>query len=392
MFSSFARCRPLVALAAMATIFTFALPGCGSSAAGGDGTNHEIVYVHVFNGYPGSQSLSLYGPSGRVVSNLPFGERTPEPVAINRNYGSDFILVLDGAPQTFPLMQDLYALYPQETATFFVGQRQDTSATIRVFRHIQSISPGCRLVLNNSLALQSEGLGQFSFIPGFDFAGIIPLAGYDEAAEQAILDPEDQRPDLYNRINEFPYFAFVEVQDDDDEPTGTGERTTVWIGEEDRTDMNIDYASGTIISHPPSAEYIQCVLEQEEADEDDEDFEEVDCGARQMYSGDTYSPGDDTVTQFVHYYPERFGHSANSGTCDTSFRIFSDFDNIFEGSHGHDGYNNNVRIDHHPSFGISDHYFFVLYGRPVEPKIEAWIASDRSTGGGFEDMDPYPGE
>src|SRR5690554_6166999 len=73
------------------------LSGCGG-AAGGDATG-ETVFVYVLNGYPGSSKLTLYGPTGKLASGLPFGQRTEEAVVLDRNTNSNqFVLMIDGAP------------------------------------------------------------------------------------------------------------------------------------------------------------------------------------------------------------------------------------------------------------------------------------------------------
>ena len=356
------------------------MSGCG------DGENRETVYMHVFNGYVGTDSISVYGPAGPVVTNLPFGRRTAEPVAVDRNLGMEFEVVIEGAPQPFDIQPNLFSLYPQETATLVVSQREQQNVTTKVLRHQQSIADACRLVIDNSLSLLSQGLGNYDFILGWEMSGNLTTAGFDEEFEEQTLDDEDHRPDLYNRIRNHPYFG---VATGDDSEHGQG---WVWLGPEGAADFpRIDFDGGSVLAPRPSLEYVQCIEEQEQAEEMIENADgdvdpsvmeaaTVDCTALQTYTVSTYEPGQEDILQSIHYSPAAVGNQGDD--CSAEHRIFNDFSTIFEGEHG-DG----QRIDHTTDFTTADHYFMVLYGRAVNPLLETWRASDH-----FTELPEYPGE
>ncbi len=383
-------------LAAVAVaLLTF---GCGT------GDNSETVYLYVFNGYAGVESMSLYGPSGTVTTGLPFGARTSEAIEVDRNLGGNFTLVLDGAPQTFEFDHQLFSLYPQETATIILSRREDANVNTTLFRHQPAISPACRLVAHNSLSLNTSNLSEYSFIMGWDFSvdgdgtgygGDISTPGYDESWENDQLSAngfgaEDQRPSLYDGINDHPFFVLVPAETDGG---GTEGLRFIWIGPERLVDRPfVDFQSGNISTFRPSADYIQCLIDQEELDEDpDADIEPEDCNARIQGTATTFSPGLDAPSSLLHYYPESVGND-DPNRCDADFRIFSDFGNIFEGEPGFDGFVENNRLDLRAEFGVSNQFFFVLYGNPVDPRRETWVSGDPETGGGFVPVDPYPGE
>lgn len=413
------RPRWLVLLCAVFGLLTL---NCG----GGDG--HEVVHLHVFNAYPGSQSMSLYGPSGTIVTDLPFGTRTDSPVAVDRNLGTEFELVLDGAPTTFELDQELYNLYPEETATFLFSRRQNNTVHAQILRHVQSVSPACRLVFHNSLAVSNDQIGIYHFIVGWNFQHQIAEAGYNESAEDQFinehiddLDPEhienheERREELYGNIDYHPVFSLAEGVGAEEE---VGTLKFVWLGEEFTVERpRVDFESGSIRTHPPTEEYIEClegVLEGEDADAggglgDDEEEDTQDCTEEQVYNTPSYGPGADQVGGIIHYFPESLPNTLQDGSprseenaCAADLRIYSDFANIFSGEHGFE--NRPPFIDEFseaalnqeedplvrlfPRFSRSDHQFYVLYGRPVhsdQVRIEQWKASDQ-----FEDMRDYP--
>ncbi len=367
------------------------LAGCGT------GDNSETVYLHVFNGYAGVESMSVYGPSGTITTGLPFGARTAEPVEVDRNLGTDMTVVLDGAPTTFDFQEQLYNLYPQETATLVMSRRENNAVSTTIFRHQPSISPACRLIAHNSLSLNSGNLSQYNFILGWDFSedgagtgygGDIETTGYDEEWENARVAPDEQRSELFDEINDNPIFTLVPS----DEEEAASSLEFVWIGPERTADFpRIDYVSGSIVTFRSSIDYVQCLEDQEDA-ENDPDVEEEDCDAPITTNAQTYSPGLEAPNIFVHYYPSTVGNDTDSGRCDADFRVYSDFGNIFTGEPGYDGFDENRRLELSAEYGISNQFFFVLYGNPTDPRRETWVSGDFETGGGFVPPDPYPGE
>lgn len=378
--------------------------GCGGNGDG-EGGGSEVVYLSIFNAYPGSNSLDLYGPAGTITTGLGFGERTDEPIAVDRNLGSDFTLLLDGAPQEFDIQEQLFSLYPQETATFMLTRREDSTAQTKVFRHQQSISPSCRLVPDNSLALTSDPISTYAFILGWNFEGMSEFANHDEQREQDYIDANDieipgdiqaERDELFDGIPDHPFFALTPIEDEEG-PSGT--LSFVWLGPEDRIDPpRVSFEDGSLFTYPNSSEYIDCLAQEVEGqDVDDGDpvviEEDSDCGQPETYDLTLYEPATDFPGEYIYYYPELLGNSpSDENACSIDLRIYSDFDNIFEGEHGHDGYNENTRVDVSAEFGVSDHFFFSLYGRPAQdPQIEQWTASQIDDGvPGFQDMADYP--
>lgn len=385
--------------------------GCGliiysCGGGGGGGAGNEVINLHVLNGYPGSNSLTLYGPTGPIVQNLGFGQRTVEPVSVDRNIGNDFMLIIDGAPQPFDFEQDLFSLHPHETATLFIKRRSGVnSVAFTLFRHVRSVAPACRLVLHNSLSVTNTAATNFNFLGGWDFSSDIRLGGYNSAAEDATFNslesqfPDEdfstlraRRNDMYTGINAHPFFVLV--PSDLDEEEDIDDLTYVWIGPEDGVDIPlVDFEGGGVHTHPNSREFIRCLEDVAEGGEDADDDAEAEldfdtCGDRRTYTTQIFRPDADGQVFYYHYYPANMGHSGSDrNMCDASLRIFSDFSNIFSGDHGYDGYEDNVRINVEPEFNVSDHYFFVLYGNPSNPEIAQWRASDDFG----EPLPNYPG-
>lgn len=376
MYRSETRWRRLFILCTLCLFFV-------SSCGGGD-DGLETVYLHVFNAYPGSEALSLYGPAGPVATGLGFGERTEVPVAVDRNLGEEFTLILDGAPEVFSLSVDLFTMYPQETGTFLVSQRRSAGVDAQIIRHMQATARGCRVAMHNSLALASGAIGNYNFVVGWDLAHNIAAAGYDQAREQAALGQlSDDRVATHNQIQQNAYFALV--PDDREQASGGETLRFIWLGTQDDIHSALfDFQSGTFASRPPSDEYIECERLLDELDEVDTD---INCNDRSTYNATTYGPTDGPINEYIEYKPESLGQSGSD--CSASWRLFSDFGNIFFGEHGHDTPHDYVDVE--VDFEASDHFFFVLFGRPVDPLIETWASSNEESGGGFEDIGDYPG-
>lgn len=157
----------------------FLVAACG-------GKDSENVNLYVINGYAGSDNISLIGPTGTLVSNLKFGDRyKPDfPIEFNRNLGGEFTLLVDGAPQPFEVSSDLFALYPQETATMVVVKRSaKEAASMIVIRHIQTVSSMAILSIINGLSLSNTYADSFF--------SIIPEFRYRNPAEVGYLNESD---------------------------------------------------------------------------------------------------------------------------------------------------------------------------------------------------------
>ena len=379
-----------------------------SACSGGEGDSNELVNIHVFNGYPGSTSLTVYGPTGPIVSNLPFGERTDAPVLVNRNLGNDFTIILEGTPDPFQLAPELFDLYPHETVTMVIGNRSGVnSIDVNVVRHIQSISPYCRIAFSNALSVNNSGLANFNYFPAWLLEGTdLPISGYNQTQEttgldllESLLPPSIdispyRRNNLYNAINAYPYFALVTA--DEEESSETTALEFVWVGPEDFVEMpRVDFQSGRLATLRNTRRFLECMFERAEnaledsgggGDIDDPEFDQ--CLEEEEYSVQVVSPGA-TEQVLYHYHPGFITGDLSSNRCDSQLRLFSDFGNIFTGEHGYDGWSGSNRIDIDASgFNQSEHYFFVLYGYPVNPRVTQWTASDPSYG--FGPLGSYP--
>jgi hypothetical protein len=335
------------------TALSFALPGCGDGAA-----SQETVYLHVFNAYPGSSQMSLYGPSGRIVTGLPYSGRTAQPVAVNRNMGTTFTLVIDGAPQSIELDFALFDLYPQETGTLLIRRRSSTDmASAHIYRHQQSISRQCRLVIDNALSVDTSDITRYGFMAAFR---------YDNIGSAGYTSDDPRGSSFLNTVAQNPYFFLVEHPEI---PQGL---MPVWPVQTPDRIGHADYDSGAVLAHPTTREVLECLGEEEY---DAATFE--DCTRPQTYAGTAYLPDVPTINVI------EVGAN-NSGQCNLSFRIYSDFSNIFQGEHG---IGNGSYVEDEVTIDSSDHMFWVLYGRPVNPLIRKWYAADPSSGetagGGF---------
>ncbi len=366
-------------------IFLISSGGLLAACGNGEGDSREYVYLHVFNGYPGASAMTIYGPTGQIAEDLPYGARTNGAVRVDRNLGTNLTFVLDGAPQTFDAAADLFAMYPAETATLFVSRRDDNAIDFRVFRHIPSISANCRIVLGNAIPSSPSDLANHSAMFAWNF-GAAGLTVGDTLYYQPDPREEPGAPFTGFRFSDLeahPYFFFVELEDD--------EFGWVWVGRDEEVDVPlVDFDSGTIRAHPPTFMVEECLddvveppppvdpnnptVEEQEA-RIDFDNEVEECMERQQFQSFATQSGMGTL-DVIHFNPGFYGSNSN---CDAQIRIFSDFANIFDGEH-QDG----DRREFSVSFGASEHFFAMIYGFPVNPRVTTWNISDESAGGGFE--------
>ncbi|RAL25009.1 hypothetical protein DL240_02005 [Lujinxingia litoralis] len=346
----------------MLTLLTLQF-GCGEGG-GGD----EVVYFHIYNGYAGSSQMSLYGPSGTLVTGLPFGARTEEPVAFDRSLPGTLTLVLDGSPAPIELPAEAWSLFPHETASLFLIRREGQDALLQLYRHVPSISQNCRAVFGNALSTPSANLGQYNYMVGFELQNI-SFGGY--------LSNDPRGADFLNEVAAYPYFFLVQSEDAESE----GVLIPVWVGEEGTVDFpRVDFQAGTITADPPTVEVLECV-----ADAQGDPEAEAECYEQKSYQGIVFTPGVEST--FIHYAPESFGN--NPGTCDVDFRIFSDFSNIFQGQHGSGSF-----VDGSIRGKSADHLFWVLYGWPYGdpgPQVASWVSSAAPEDGGSVPLpEDYP--
>ncbi len=333
----------LVSLGIVVLSMTF-MASCGDQGGGGEGGEGEVVYLYVFNGYAGSKSMSLYGPSGKVVTGLGFGVRSPEPVAVDRNLGTEFQLVVDGAPQTVELNFPLFSLYPQETGTLLFKKRADVAdADATIYRHVRSKSDECRLVFDNALSLSSEGLGHFGFVPLFEFSNSVG-GGYER-------NERVNRNGLMDQIDKTPHFAIVPHFDVE------GTLMLVYAGD----GIRIDHLAGTITTPRPTDDFENCLG-------DDPAANALSCSKYFTYKTHVYLP--DSEKQYSVYYPA--GYLGTPNSCDAQFRISSDFSNIFNEASG-------ILKAQKVKFPKGNQMFWILFGRPVNPGILPFYPGDSKT-------------
>lgn len=390
--------RLRVVTLATAALALSSVTGCGSSEGG------ETVYLFVINGYTAAETLSVFGNAGPVVQGLKFGERSEEPIEVNRNFGTQFTVVIDGMPQAVELEHDLYSMYPQETGTLFIKKRSGTSdIATSLFRHVQTIDPSCQFTFENGLSLSNEYVtaGSFSYAPEFRIEDR-PSSGYlDESQVPVITEcgplptptrSPIPRPELLSAIENDPYFFYVGCVSD----VQSNLLCPVW-GESEVEDE--------VIAAPPTAEYFECIagavtVKQPEGAEplpfpgadaqvqcpegpltwDDVQVDPLavaECKALKKYNTTFAKPNEGS--EVITY--------RNIG-CEQTFRIrtpglqviFGPKDGDTLGQHGDGDY-----VESTIEIPVGSEHFYVLFGRPVNPLIWQW-----NSGEAFVDLAPYP--
>jgi hypothetical protein len=412
-------------------------------AASCGGQNNEQVWLYIFNGYPGAESMSMYGPSGTVTSSLSFGSRTPNPVGVNRNLGTQFDLVLQGAPQSFEVELPLYDMYPHETATVFFKRRSsaDTVDDPYLFRHVQTgysddndARDRCRLIFDNGLSVQNDEIGNFNYIPLVkirpsctSFVG--QIRSFDDTGQQITTPAGDTvqagRPWLYsNDINHpsnryggrtpFNYQWFFPATAESGQvldirnrgqpacgnvaanKRGTGTASTV-AGEHTVNYVwappgsQVDYESGSLRAPPPTREYMNCI-----GWDPDKPPNRQNIRTEQVLKCRMTENSTQTVKLNREIVSYRFntgiglkegGGKVPDDQCGFGTRMASDFFNVFEEPDGEMA----QRVTRDIQFNPNQYYFWVTYGRPVNPLIESWGADTPDGGGGFVPLPDYPG-
>lgn len=411
--------RRLTEAASIALLALTVLSGCSDSASAS-----ETVYLHVFNAYPGTQSLSLYGPSGAVATDLPFGERTPSFREVDRNIGTDFELILDGAPTTFDIDIPLYDLYPNESATIFFKRRsgEDTIDDPLLLRHLQTgfntKDQQCRLVYDNALSVNDDEIAVFNYIPLFKIrptcTGYVDQIGSFKDSGQKITTKagdkiEVGRPGLFDRIKSNPWFVPAETQDGDvldvrnvrsgncpafDSEPGTNNKRDFRVAGDKTFDFvwaggarEVDWVGGTFLAPSPTRQYMECIgwdPDKPPGKQKIESEQVLKCRAGQ-HTADLVKLNNEVIryefSTGIGLIDQNNGKSKklSSKFCGFETTIISDFFNIFEDPGG--GEKNLVKTT--IKYPPSQYYFWVLYGRPVNPRIEKWGALSKGDGGGF---------
>ncbi|MFP4599923.1 MAG: hypothetical protein ACOC9W_00065 [Persicimonas sp.] len=414
--------------------------GLLGTACGDGGEERETFFLYVTNAYPGADELTLYGPTGKLVSGLPFASRTEEPIEVNRNVNADeFILVLDGAPTEMEFTKPMFSLYPQETGTLVISRRaSQESADASLFRHTRSPDPDCVLTFGNSLSLNNALLGDELLSYSYQTEwNVDPRPMYREEHERLAetrcgpteIPDRYRREDTHDEIAADPWFFPVSSEGDDDLTY-----TLVWANR--RADPRTGEvrsegikAGGAIKAVPTTEDFVDCLSGAVTIAEDtdpagggDEEAEQkcpspdstavgpdgstVDvfgedqvvwnaesaqtCFELFQYTGFPIEPGEPDSSHSFEMYPQSDGDDLVCGSpvrirTPTTDLIFQDLDeNVSNFIDEEGGF---VEID--ATFPASEHHFFVLFGRPINPFVDQWNSEETSVP--LDDY-PYPGE
>jgi hypothetical protein len=407
----------------------------------GEGQDTETVFLYVTNGYPGTSSLTLYGPTGKLATGLPFGSRTEEAIEVERNVNSeDFVLVLDGAPVPIEFTKPMFSLFPQETGTMLISRRgSEEAADVMLYRHTRTPSPDCVINFDNALSLDNNGMGDSLGYAYQTEWNVDPSGFYDESREQyastrcgptAVLD-EYKRPDVHTNIRNDPWLVPVEVAD------GYG---LVWARR--RPDPRTDFQrsdgfglDGQVIAHPHTRDFMDCVSgavtiaqevdptgglpsagEQECPTPTGDNVTLPNGESVTLYGPDEVVWNDEAVAQchelFTYNgYPiepaspdtyQGFLHRPRTGAdpdnpddlvCGFPVRVRTPLqDLIFQthdssGDNFTDGVGGWIEVD--AFFPPGEQRFFVIFGRPIDAFIDQWNGGETSVK--LDDY-PYPGD
>lgn len=414
----------VLALACLGLVFA----GCGDN---GNGDSGETVFLYITNGYPGASKLTLYGPTGKLVSGLPFGERTEEAIEVDRNVNStSFTLVLDGAPTEMLLSKPLFSMYPQETGTLIISRRSnEAAADATLYRHIRTPDPDCTTIFGNSLSLNNslmpDQLLSYSYQTEWN---VSPQPMYDESLEQFATTrcgftpvPDNyKRPEVHQQIAADPWFFPVSGQNND--------YTLVWgrrMPDPRTGEMRSEGLSlgGQVFAVPTTEDFMECMssavtIEQEDTGGGGAAQQEcptpsgpagpdgnptyaesqvvwnaetiASCFEEFTYSGFGIEPGQPDTFQAFGMRPRQ---QDGELVCGSKVRvrtphqdlIFQDIDNSIPGFiEGEGGF---IEID--ATYPASEQHFFVLFGRPVNAFVQQWNGEETSVSLAEH---PYPGD
>jgi hypothetical protein len=427
--------RCLRGLAAVLLASAFATAGCGE-----DGGN-ETVFLYFINGYPGTASVDVIGPTGIFVSGAGFGDRRGEtgisgqddgvcpddagcvPIEFDRSLGVDFTFLLEGMPEQTELQKDLYSMYPHETATMVLTRRSnETGIDTTLLRHTQTISSDCTLTLVNGLSVSNEFVANsYSIAPEFKIEPI-DNAGFVDEEQIAFRTecgplPTDHdrhrelaRSDLRQRVQENPWFYPVQCTDSQLNNVFCYAWGTPRVDNRSRL-----YEGGQVVSVLNSEEYFECVeaaisIKQPEDEmnplpfppEDaqvqcpegditwadvDVDFQAVQsCRETLVKTADTLAPASQDT--FQAYQGPEF--------CDVEFRVRNEGQDLIFGPKGDDAFGQHQDgklVSSNIETPAGSQHFWVLLGRPVNPIIWQWNSGESFVD--FNDPEtgfPYPND
>jgi len=410
-----------------------ALSGCG----GGADATGETVFIYVLNAYPGSSKVTLYGPTGKVASGLPYGQRTEEAILVDRNTNSDeFLLLIDGAPTTIEFQKQLFSLYPQETATMVITRRSgEEEAEISLFRNTRTFSPTCVVTFTNALALENEfmtdELLSYAYQTEWNIADQNFYVASKETEAETRCGPTrirqediDIRKLVIDGVNNDPWFYPVQG----DEANSYGLRWAVRDEDPRRPGEKISmglHLGGAVQAMRDSEEFVECMsaavsVVQEETEADPEDSAQTEqcpepldgkylkypdqvvwdelavaeCHKDIQYAGFPVTPG---AGQEVMSFTQPHRPADGKFVCGYPVRVRTPIqDLIFQNrDSGVPNYIDNLGgfVQVNIEYPISEQHYFVLFGRPVNPFVSQWNTGATSVAfdGGNGEF-PYPGD
>lgn len=420
--------KPLSLLCIVGLCLGLVLTGCG------EGEDQETVFLYITNGYAGTSSLTLYGPTGKLVSGLPFGSRTEEPIEVERNVNSDdFVLVLDGAPVPMEFTRPMFSLFPQETGTMLISRRSgEEFADVMLYRHIRTPSPTCTITFDNALSLDNQLMADefvsYSYQTEWN---VDPTPYYNQAHEQiawtrcgpTAIPDEFDRSDLHAEIQADPWLFPISAEE--------GGYTLAWGFR--RVDPRTGYvrsqgltAEGQVVAYRYTADFVRCLSAAVTVVEDtlsnecpapngaqattpagesvtllgpgqvvwDEQAAAA-CRTLSAYEGFPIEPGaPDEITLFTTYPQTGVDpNNPDQARCGFPIRVRTPIqDLIFQNHDGsRDDYIENTGgwIEVDSFFPAGEQRFFVIFGRPINAFIDQWNGGQTSVG--LDDY-PYPGE
>lgn len=410
-----------------------------ASACGDDFSGGEFNFLHVFNGYPATQNLSLYGPQGTVAQNVEYGKRTQSFQRVNRNLGTSFEVLYEGTPQAANVSLPLYSLYPQETATVFFKRRTGSSSIAQpiLYRHLQTghdnssvadqtgIPDGfglCRLVIDNALSVRDLNLTSFNFVTAMKMnpacTGYTRQVGsYDDSGTTVETESgrtiQVGRPRLWQTGDNAdtpatrPWFfpaasdsgQVVDIRDPSScdvfgEQRVAGENgiNFIWAG-----NVTGSFDEGNIRATLPTNQYMNCIGWDPDSPPEEQNIDSA--SVKRCQRGSVTLRNIESGSGIVRYqFPTGIGLKLNDepvppDQCGFGIRVYSDFFNIFveEGK-------STRHFQDDVTFKPNQYHFWVLYGRPVNPRSEQWSAADAvdktrpnapKAGGGIVELDDY---
>lgn len=413
--------RCLRGLAALLVATAFATTGCN------DEGGYETVFLYFINGYPGTASVDVIGPTGIVVSGAEFGDRRGEvgltgqedgvcpedsgcvPIEFDRTLGSEFTFILEGMPEQSLNVESLFSMYPHETATLVLTRRSDTSSIdTTLLRHTQTISTDCTLTMVNGLSLDNtylaDGYG-YGIVPEFRIEPIDNAEFIDETqmpfrTECGPLPTDDQRhknlarENLRARVQENPWFFPAECADSDlsnvfcyawGVPLVDG-RSRIYPGAEVISTRNsreyFDCIENAIsikqpedpdnpLPFPPSDAQVQCPegpLTWDDVTVNDQARKA--CLEDRVVNVELLPPG--SPGQYKTYGP-------HPDMCDVDFRVRNEGQDLVFGPKGNDDlgqHQDGSLVRSQIATPDGSQHFWILLGRPVNPIIWQWNSGD----------------